>query len=112
MASNGARSLRRMGGAAGGWLALATSSGAARRASPPAEGGIQILGRAEARQGSGFGVPVIMQLKLQQSFVVSVDVPQIPFIDRVLDISAASQRQVRTVQIVQKTGYSSGAVLG
>ena len=45
-----------------------------------------------------------MQLKFQQSFVVSVDVPQIPFIDRVVDISAASQRQVRTVHIVQKTG--------
>ena len=41
-----------------------------------------------------------MQLKFQQSFVVSVDVPQIPFIDRVVDISTASQRQVRTVQIV------------
>ena len=53
-----------------------------------------------------------MQLKFQQSFVVSVDVPQIPFIDRVVDISAASQRQVRTMQIVQKTGDSPGAVLG
>ena len=28
-----------------------------------------------------------MQLKFQQSFVVSVDVPQIPFIDRVVDLS-------------------------
>ena len=53
-----------------------------------------------------------MQLMFQQSFVVSVDVPQIPFIDRVVDISAASQRQVRTVQIVQKTGDSPSAVLG
>ena len=53
-----------------------------------------------------------MQPKFQQSFVVSVVVPQIPFIDRVVDISAASQRQVRTVQIVQKTGDSPGAVLG
>ena len=41
-----------------------------------------------------FGVPLIMQLKFQQSFVVSVDVPQIPFIDRVVDISVASQRLV------------------
>ena len=55
---------------------------------------------------------MIMQLKFQQSFVVSVDVPQIPFIDRVVDISVASQRQGRTVQIVQKTGDSPGAVLG
>ena len=55
---------------------------------------------------------MIMLLKFQQSFVVSVDVPQIPLIDRVVDISAASQRQVRTVQIVQKTGDSPGAVLG
>ena len=52
-----------------------------------------------------------MQLKFQQSSVVSVDVPQIPFIDRVVDISAASQRQVRSVLIVQKTGDSPGAVL-
>ena len=79
--------------------------------SPPAQGGIQILGRAEARLGSGFGVPVIMQLKFQQSFVVSVDVPQVPFIDGVVDISVASQRQGSTVQTVQKTGDSPGAVL-
>ena len=45
-------------------------------------------------------VPVVTQHKFQQSFVVSVDVPQIPFIDRVVVISAASQRQARTVQIV------------
>ena len=37
---------------------------------------------------------MILQLKFQQSFVVSVDVPQIPFIDRVADISVASQRLV------------------
>ena len=54
-------------------------------------------------------VPVIMQLKFQQSFVVSVEVPQIPFIDRVVDF-VASQRQGHTVQIVQKTGDSPGAV--
>ena len=78
--------------------------------SPPAQGGIQILGRAEA-PGLRFRVPVIMQLKPQQSFVVFVDVPQIPFIDRVVDISVASQRQGCTVQTVQKTGDSPGAVL-
>ena len=71
---------------------------------------MQILGRAEA-PGLGLGVPVIMQLKFQQSFVVFVDVPQIPFIDRVVDISVASQRHGCTVQTVQKTGDSPGAVL-
>ena len=53
-----------------------------------------------------------MQLKFQQSFVVSVDVPQIAFFDAVVDVSVASQRQGRTVQIVQKTGDLPGAVLG
>ena len=53
-----------------------------------------------------------MQLKFQESFVVSVDVPQIPFMDRVVVILVASQRQGRIVQIVQKTGDSPGAVLG
>ena len=37
---------------------------------------------------------MILQLKFQQSFAVSVDKPQIPFIDRVVDISVASQRLV------------------
>ena len=55
---------------------------------------------------------MIMQVKFQQSFVVSVDVPQIPFIDRVVDLSVVSQRQGCTVQTVQKTGDSSGEVLG
>ena len=49
---------------------------------------------------------MILQLKFQQSFVVSVGVPQIPFIDRVVDLSVASQRQGCTVLTVQKTGDS------
>ena len=46
--------------------------------------------RADGRRSCA--ADVILQLKFQQSFVVSVDVPQIPFIDRVVDISVASQR--------------------
>ena len=93
-----------------GWP-LATFSGASRRDSPPAQGGIQILGRAEARQGSGFGVPVIMQLKFQQSFVVSVDVPQIPFIDRVVDFSVAGFG-ARGLPVLQWGSFSQYAVFG
>ena len=44
--------------------------------------------------------PVIMQLKFQQSFVVSLDVPQIPFIDRVVDIPVGIDLQ-KTVEIPQ-----------
>ena len=38
-------------------------------------------------------VSVIMQLKFQQSFVEFFKVPQLQFIDRVVVISVASQRQ-------------------
>ena len=42
--------------------------------------------------------------KLQQSVVyVNVEVPQIQFIDRVVDFSVVLQRRVPTVQTVQKT---------
>ena len=44
--------------------------------------------------------PVIMQLKFQQSFVVSLEVPQIPFIDRVVDIPVGIDLQ-KTVEIPQ-----------
>ena len=60
-----------------------------RRDSPPAQGGIQILGRAEAV--AVVDVPVITQLQFQQSFVEYVEVPQTQFSDRVVD-SVASQR--------------------
>ena len=79
------------------------SEPAARALFEQLEGGIQNTGRAEA-PGLRFGVFVIMQLKFQQSFVVSVDVPQTQFIDRVVEGC--------TVQTVQKTGDSPGAVLG
>ena len=57
---------------------------------PPAQGGIQILGTAEA---AALVVLVTMQLKFRQSFVVIFQVPQLQFIDRVVDTSVASQRQ-------------------
>ena len=50
-------------------------------------------------------VPVIISDKLQQSIVhENVEVPQIQFIDRVVDFSVVLQRRVPTVQTVQKTG--------
>ena len=67
LASNGARSLRGgEGGATGGWLAVATSSGIPWMGSPPAQGGIQILGLAE----EVVDVFVNMQRKLQQSLTI------------------------------------------
>ena len=70
---------------------------------------------ASTRSGrrSGFcGTPWSRLETSLLTFVVSVDVPQIPFIERVVDISVASKRQGRTVQTVQKTRDSPGAVLG
>ena len=49
LASCGATSRRGVGGAARGWVALDTSSGASRKASPPAQGGVQILGTVVRR---------------------------------------------------------------
>ena len=56
-------------------------------------------------------VPVIISDMLQQSFVENVEVPQTQFFDRVVDF-VASQGQGCTVQTVQTTGDSPGAVLG
>ena len=47
---------------------------------------------------------MIMQLKYQQSFFEFLDAPQVQFIGRLLPLPVAPQRQVRTVQTVQKTG--------
>ena len=63
-----------------------------RQGSPPAQGGIFLLGNAEA--AAPLDVPVTMQLKFQQSFVEFFKVPQLQFIDRVVVISVAPQRQV------------------
>ena len=50
-------------------------------------------------------VLVIISDKFQQSIVYEdVEVPQIQFIDRVVDLSVVLQRRVPTVQTVQKTG--------
>ena len=48
----------------------------------------------------GVDVPVIMQRRVVSS---TVEVPQIQFIDRVVDFSVVFQRRVPTVQTVQKT---------
>ena len=46
-------------------------------------------------------VPVIIQLKFLQSYE-NVEVPQIPFLDRVLQLPVVLQRHVRAVQTLQK----------
>ena len=74
----------------GAWRAPGTPSGPARKGSPPAQGGTQILGKAEA---AALVVSVTLQLKLQQSIVEFFQVPQLQFIDRVVVPSVASQRQ-------------------
>ena len=48
-------------------------------------------------------MPVTMQLKLQQSLPRVLEVPQIQFNDRVLQLPAASQTWVPTVHTVLKT---------
>ena len=52
-------------------------------------------------------VPVTMQLKLQQSIPRVLEVPQIQFNDRVLQLPVASQTWVPTVQTVLKTVRSN-----
>ena len=50
-------------------------------------------------------VPVFISDKIQQSIVFEdVEVPQIQFFDRVVDIPVSTQRRLPTVQTVQKTG--------
>ena len=56
-------------------------------------------------------VPVVMQLKFQQSFVVFFMVPQLQFIDRVVVTSVASQRQGSQCKLCRKP-ESTDAVLG
>ena len=57
-------------------------------------------------------VSVLFSDKFLQSKELDLIVPQIQFILRVWDFAVVSQRRVRTVQTVQKTGDSPGAVLG
>ena len=88
----------------------------AQRASPPAQGGIKILGKAEACHGSGVGVPVITQLKFQQSFVVSVDVLRFRsstgwWIFQLPRRDWSHSAYCAMFQTVQKTLASAGAVL-
>ena len=48
------------------------------------------------------GVSVNMQRKFQQSMPIDIEVPQILFIARVLDIPVMPLRRARTVQTLQK----------
>ena len=53
-------------------------------------------------------VSVTTQLKFQQSFQSNnVEVPQIPFIDRLLLVPVVLQSRVRTVQTVQNRRFHS-----
>ena len=58
------------------------------------------------------GVSVTMQLKFQQSIVEFFMVPQLQFIDRVVDILVAPQRPVHSANCAEVRRDSSGAVLG
>ena len=84
------------------WCTLTTQWDPLREP-PPVQGGIQILGRGAPLDAS-IDLPVIVQLEFQQSFFETVEVPQIQFSDRVLDIPVVTQRWVLTVQIVKMTG--------
>ena len=69
---------------------------------PLAQGGIQILGKAEASTMVA-DVSVFMQLLFQRSMLfLTVKVPQIQFTDRLCEHSVVPQRWVLTVQAVQK----------
>ena len=90
-----------------------------RRDSPPAQGGMQVLGAAftftiqEQIVDNAVDVPVIMQLRFQQFCEFNILVPGIQFIVRVLDISVLPQRQVRTVpNCAGDREDFTGAVLG
>ena len=109
LARRGATALGR-GGSTGGCGAHSTLSGNPRRESPPAQGGIQILGKAQF--GAVVDVSVNMQRKFQQFMPIDKEVPQILFIARVLDIPVIPLRQALTVQTVQKTPDSTAQFLG
>ena len=53
-------------------------------------------------------VPVIMQRKFQQVMPIDIEVPQILFIARVLDIPVMPLRRVRTVQTADSTAQLLG----
>ena len=78
-------------GSTGSWRALGITREPARQGSPPAQGGILILGKAEAAAPPV--VSVTVQLKFQQSIVEFFKVPQLQFFDRVVATTVALQRQ-------------------
>ena len=77
---------------------------------PPGQGGIQILATATVAEAV-VDVPVIISDKLQQSFVESVEVPQLPVHRHSGGFRCFTETGL-TVQTVQKTGCWPGAVLG
>ena len=82
---------------------------------PPAEGGIHTLGAAPGPQfpDKAVNVPVTMLHKFQQTQLFeNLEVPQIQFIDRVLDIAGLPQKPARTVPNCAEMGGPTGAVLG
>ena len=98
VASHGA-TLRGGAGPTGGCWAATAPSGTAQRHSPPAQGGLQILGKADV-----VDVPMIMQLVSQQSLQINSEmVPQIQFIVRVRSIPVASRDGCQQCKIAQNT---------
>ena len=99
-------------GSSGVWDARSTPGGGnARLGSPPAQGGIQILDKAEAvRRPLVVHVPVLFSDKFLQSKEFHRLVPQIQFISRVWDFLLWSRDEYARCQTVQK--ISPGAVLG
>ena len=92
-----------------GWSAPTTPGGPGQRDSPPAQGGTQILGSLPSLT---VDVPVTMLHKFLQFYVVYILilVPQIQFIDRVLDTAVVPQRQVRC-ELCRRPGRLLSAVL-
>ena len=93
---------------------------------PRHQGDTGVVGEVTAGGGGGGGgaggaggflsvvdVPAIISEKLQQSKpYVNVEVPQIQFIVKVLDIPVATLRRLPTVQTAEDRRDPSGAVLG
>ena len=94
MAMRGAGSMVRRGSTA---LTLPSPSGPPRRGSPPGQGGKEILAGVPVGD-----VPAIMQLMFQQSKMKLV-VPQIQFLDRVVDIPAVCRDWYAQCKTVQQT---------
>ena len=71
---------------------------------PPGQGGIQIL--AAATVAEAMDVSVTAQLQFQQFFVEYVEVPQLQFIDSVVGVSVASQRQGSQCKLCRRRSFA------